>query len=85
MKLINAPYKIQCQSCHKMVNRLTLKDGQLICLYCSNKNFLHINSHKPHTPREIRTLYKQFKKRNPGKKIYAVKGVISILHGGCIK
>ena len=84
MKLINSPYTIQCQCCKKMANKLTIKDNKLVCLYCANRAFLHINSRKKHKPDEIRRLYIKFKKKNPSKKNYAINGITSVVQGGCI-
>ena len=67
-----------------MTRKLVIKHNQLICVYCCNaKIILRIKNWKPN-PLHRRRLFAKRSKYGPSKKIYAIKGVTSIVGGGCI-
>lgn len=79
MKIINAPYKIECQMCNKMKNLFVAKNDKLICLAClKSKNGAKQRHKKCKLSKEqIESIKKNLDE------YYKKRGSIKIIYGGC--
>lgn len=77
MKLVNAPYKIECPQCKQMRNLFVIKDRHLICLDCNNKKFQKLKTKPRLTSAQLNSI------RQNLKEFEANRPKVKILYGGC--